>query len=193
MDKLNIKQQKQLIFIAIVLSVTLFYGKKIWDSQKVKLIQVQGNITDYQNKITLAKEINKLSSGFDEFKNLSWPANESFAIMEKINGLAARYNIEIINFNPAGLSDKDGYQVLLMNLNIKADYFSLSKFISAIEKLETLTKIASMVITPSSTFKSNITEGRTKIDEGRKEMSEDEQSPMLEANLSIEVFILKKE
>ena len=68
--------------------------------------------------------------------------------MGKINDLANKYEVEISTFDPAGRKDTPNYLIFSMNLNIDADYFNLIRFLSAIEKLEHLTKIATLSISP---------------------------------------------
>ena len=61
LGKIDLKQQKELIFIIVVILVTLFFGKKTWDSQKRNSSTINNKIKSSQEKINLANEINKLS------------------------------------------------------------------------------------------------------------------------------------
>lgn len=174
LGKLNIRNQKTLILIIVAILITIFFGRKIWDSQKVKSNILKKRIQEYQNKIDLSKEINRLSKEFEKFRNVSWLTEESVAIMGKVNELATNHGVEIFTFDPGGLRDNNNYFTFLMSLNIGADYFSLTRFLSTIEELESLTKIVSLRVIPTG------------------EGSLDEQGPKVRANLSIEAFILKK-
>lgn len=174
-DRFNLKQQKELILVIIVLAITLFFGKKIWVKQKENIASLRGKIEAFKEKIVLSNEIDKLSSECDKFKSMAWQTKEGVSIMGRINELANKYDIEIFSFDPGGLKSENNYSTLSMTLNIKADYFNLLRFLSAIEKLETLTKIISLRITP---------EGGTN--------SEDEAGPKVQGNLVIRAFILEK-
>lgn len=175
LERINLKQKKELIFILLIFVITLFLGKKIWVKQKVSLIVAKDRIENYKEKIALIDEIDKLSREFEKYKNVTWKTKESVSIMGAINELANKYNIDIFSFDPGGLKEEGGYSTLSMALNIRADYFDLLRFLSTIEKLETLTKIISLRIIPE-----------------RGSGSADGTGPMVQANLAIRAFILEK-
>ena len=171
LGKYNLTNQKQLIFIIVVVLATTFFGKKIWDSQKMQLSKLNEEIENYQKKISLANDIDEFSKKFVKFRGLGWPTTESVTIMGRINDLASKHGIEIITFDPIGLSKKENYSVFSMRLNIKTDYFSLSRFLLEIEELKTLTKVTSFEVTPESYY------------------TDEEYGPLIEANLSIKAFM----
>jgi Tfp pilus assembly protein PilO len=171
--KINLKQQKILIFIIIVAVVTLYFGKKISSYHNTKLAAIKEKIEIYRNKIELINGVIRLSQELEKFKDIGWLTNESVAVMGKINELVTKYGIEIITFDPGGLSDKGNYFTLLMSLNIKTDYFTLLRFITAIENLQSLTKITNLQIIPDGD-------------------SSQEQGPISKVNLTLEAFIIKK-
>ena len=170
----NLKEQKEKIFIIIVLVITIFIGKKIFDSQNTKMTKAQSMIQDYQRSIEIAKEINSLDQQLSKFDNAGWQTQESVAIMGKINELASQYKVEVLNFDPGSQQDYKYYIILGMALNIKGDYFSLTNFLSAIENLESLTKVTELQIRPS------------------RDINSKEYGSLLEASLKISAFIIKK-
>jgi Tfp pilus assembly protein PilO len=172
--KIDLREQKELIFIIIVVVVTGFLGKKILDSQRIKVSGAQEKINYYQQRMELAADINSLNKEIGKFKDAGWQSQETAAIMSAVNELASKYDVEILTFDPGGLRDEQHYLSLAMVLNIRGDYFSLAKFISAIENLNALTKIASLQITPTG------------------EQGSEEYGPIVQANLNIVAFILKK-
>ncbi len=172
--KIKLREQKDKIFIILVVIATIFIGRKILDSQKVKLANTQDRIKNYQQRIELATIVDSLDKQIGKFKDVGWQSQESVSIMGKINELASQYGIEILTFDPGSLQDNQQYFTLAMTLNLSADYFSLTKFLSAIENLEALTKITNLQITSSS------------------ESGLDEYGPIVKANLSIAAFIFKK-
>ena len=169
--KYDIRNQNQIIFIIAVVLATAFVGKKIWDAQNNQLAKSNKEIQDYQKKISIAGEIDGLYKQFAKFKGVGWVTAESVTIMGRINDLASKHGIEIINFDPVGLDEKTNYSVFSLKLSIRADYFSLSRFLSEIEELKTLTKVSSLEITPESYF------------------SDRKDGPLIEANLTIRAFI----
>lgn len=175
LERFNLKQQKDLIFIILVFAITLFLGRKILVKQKENLVNVKGKIENYKEKIALTNEINKLSKEFDKFKKMAWQTKESVSVMGAINELANKYDIEIFSFDPGGLKGEGNYFTLSMALNIKADYFDLLRFLSAIEKLETLTKIINLRIMPMGGSGSG-----------------NEDGPKVQVNLTLRAFILEK-
>lgn len=172
--KVNLREQKEKIFIILVVIVTIFIGRKILDSQKVKLINTQNKIKNYQQRIELTTQIDMFNKEIEKFKDAGWQTQESAYIMGKINELASEYGIEILTFDPGSLQDNQHYFALAMTLNVSANYFSLTKFIAAIENLDTLTKITSLQIATSS------------------QSASDEYGPSVKVNLGITTFILKK-
>ena len=173
LDKIDLREQKQPIFIAVVILITLFAGKKIWNAQKAQSLNFKDKIKNYQKQINLANEINKLSNEFEKFRDAGWLTKESVEIMGRINEIAGTHDIEILQFDPGRLSSKKGYSTMSMSLNIRADYSNLSRFLSEIEEWEALTKITYLRITPEGSH-------------------DREYGPMIRVNLSIEAFILEK-
>jgi len=172
--KINFKEHREKIFILLVVIATIFLARKILDAQKIKLAGSQDKISNYQRRIELGREIDSLNKELNKFKNVGWETEESVTMMGKINEIASQYGIEIINFNPGSPQDNQYYLTVAMSLDVSADYFSLTKFLSAIEDLETLTKITSLQITSS-----------TEPDSGEYGLT-------VKANIGIIAFIIKK-
>ncbi|MDD5356353.1 MAG: hypothetical protein PHY56_07455, partial [Candidatus Omnitrophica bacterium] len=89
--KINFKEHKEKIFILLVVIATIFFGRKILDAQKIKLISSQDKISNYQQRIELAREINSLNKELGKFKNAGWQTDESAAMMGEINDIASQY------------------------------------------------------------------------------------------------------
>ncbi|MFC1646213.1 type 4a pilus biogenesis protein PilO [Candidatus Omnitrophota bacterium] len=173
LNKSNLKNQKDLIFIVIVVLVTAFLGKKVWEIQKAQLYRTKKEIEVYEEKMSLSDDINLKSKKIEEFRSLGWLTEESITIMGTINDLAGKHSIEIITFDPAGLKKNKNFSVFSMKLNIRSKYFSLARFLLEVEELKTLTKIATLEITPE-----------------RNRVNEDD--PMVKTKLSLKAFIAKK-
>jgi len=173
---INLKENKTIVFVVIVLVITLFLSKKIWDSQDVKLNYAKSQINDYNQRINLADEINVISDQLKKFDNSGWPSKESVAVMGKITDLATKNNLQIDNFDPQGLTDKGEYYIIPFTLSFKAEYFNLQRFLSDIENLSYLTKIKNIRIVPESVG----------YDQS------DDNPVSLATNLAIEAYVLKK-
>ena len=141
--------------------------------QSSRIVNIRNEIIHHKKVADLAKEINSLFEALDKFKKVGWPTGESVAIMGEVNNLARKHSVEILTFNPGDFNELDSYSTLSMILNLRADYFSLVRFLSELEELETLTKVSVLQITP---------EGSTSQDDG----------PPVRANLTIYAFILKR-
>lgn len=168
----DLKENKQLIFIVVVVLIIGFSGKKIWDKQNVQLAQSTKRIQNYQKMIFLADEIERLSRESQKFRGFGWLTKDSVEIMGKINDLVNKHRIEILTFDPAGFKNKGNYSTFSMALKLKSDYFDLSRFVSEIEELETLTKVMTLQVSPER--------GSGQGD-----------GPLVKANLTIKAFILK--
>jgi len=171
---INLKEQKTPIFIIVAILITLFFGKKIWDSNSAKSRIINKKIINYENQIELANEINMLSKKFDEFRSMGWQTEESVSIMGAINKFVSKYDLEIFSFDPGSLKKEKKYLTFAMTLSVGADYFDLLKFLSEIEELGALTKIINLRITPTIKSESQ------------------EYGPMVRANFTIQAFIFKK-
>lgn len=173
LDINKIKENKHIIFIIVVILITAFLSKKIWEMQSAKLENIKSEIVHYKNVAVLAGEINSLFDALDKFKEVGWPTAESASIMEEVNKLASKHSVQIMSFNPGDFKSFESYYTLTMILNIKSDYFNLSRFLSELEELGSLTKVSILEIKP---------EGDTSQEEG----------PLIRGNLHIVAFILKR-
>lgn len=172
--KIDFREQKDKIFIILVVIIVIFVGRKILDGQNLRIANTRDKISSYERGVELATEISKVGKGLEKFKNAGWQTQESVSIMGAINEVASKYNIEILTFDPGNLRDEKHYFTLSMVLNIRGSYFDLMKFLSALEDLTTLTKISSLQITSGS------------------DIAPQGHGSLVQANLNIVAFILKK-
>ena len=172
LDISRLKDNKHVIFILVVILITAFLSKKIWEMQSAKLEEIKSEIVHYKKVTVLATEINSLFKALDKFKEVGWPTAESATIMGEVNKLASKHGVQIMTFNPGEYNSYESYATLAMVLNIKSDYFNLSRFLSELEELENLTKVSVLQMKP---------EGDTSQVDG----------PLLRGNLNIVAFVLK--
>jgi Tfp pilus assembly protein PilO len=174
LNKLNLKDQKQIVVVVAALFLTYFFGNKILTSNKTEIANIKSKIDSYHQIKDSANEINILSSELEKFKDVGWATKESDEIMGSVNELANKHSVEILNFSPGALRNENNYSVFSMSLNIRSDYFSLLRFLSEIEELKALTKITYLQLNP---------EGPS---------SEAGYEPMVGVNLSMDAYILSK-
>ncbi len=167
----TLREHKKLVFIIVVILVTVFLGKKIFDTQKKQTISIKKDIERFKKEASLANDINKLSVEIDKFQGAGWLTDESVDIMGKINEIAGKHGIEIFKFNPGGVKKQGNYSTMSMSLDIGAGYFELTRFFAEIEEMEALTKITSLHMIPERNY-------------------DEELGPRIKASLSIEAFIL---
>jgi len=147
--ELTIKNKSQLIFIGLLIWLCFLISKKITTYYENKIRYSKEEIKKNKQLINTIENIEKLKKQEEPFRNIGWDTKEMVAVMGKINSIAAKHNIQIISFDPAGTSKVENcYQVFNMNMELKAEYFDLLRFISELENLNMLTKISSLKINP---------------------------------------------
>lgn len=176
--KINLRERKDIILLIIVVVIAIFISRKILDKGKEKIASVKSKIENYKETIKVVDEINQITKEIKKFDDVGWPTKEMVQKMEQINKLASQYNIDISTFDPGQLISKDYYFTLSMTLNIEADYFDFVRFISAIERLKSLTKVISLRITPVGDF-------------GPRIEGEQGAGPRVRVYLNVEAYMLK--
>ncbi|MFC1709255.1 type 4a pilus biogenesis protein PilO [Candidatus Omnitrophota bacterium] len=144
----TLKENKQLIFIIIIVIIAAFIGKNILVNQIKQHSKMNKRIKAYQKLEGAARDINKLSEELKRLKALGWLSAESVEIMSKINELVGKHGLEISSFDPGGFTEQKNYSTFSLNLDMKSDYFSFTQFLSEVEGLKELTRIISLKVVP---------------------------------------------
>jgi len=171
LGKINLNNKNQLTFIVLLVVLSFFASKKIFRYHEKRISYLKSEISRIEQIKQTTQDIIISRTKIEPFRTLSWDTKEMVAIMGKINAIAGKHNIQIISFDPAGTSTiKDSYTVFNMNLDMRAEYFDLLRFIAEIENFQMLTKIAAFKIYPEdNNFQAN---------------------SLLRGNLSIEAYAL---
>ena len=149
LEKIGPTQKQHLGFILLLAVICFFATGKISTYHKKKIKKISKEIKDVKERSEIIENIRFMWESLNEFQDLSWDTNETVDIMGKINTVAGKHGMQIISFDPGGMSPREGtYKTLKMSLNIKGEHFNFMRFITELENLEMLTKINNIKVTP---------------------------------------------
>ncbi len=147
-------QKHQDLFISLAIGVaTLFFIMKITDENKLKLTNIETELSSLESKDKVISEYEKAKSELDAYiDSLPQGTTEFDSIINLINEFATLRNIQIQSFTPKGEKSSDYYDTASLEVSINTpNYTDLALFIKDIENSKYNLRIENWSITLKGT------------------------------------------
>jgi hypothetical protein len=132
-----------IVLLAVILAVYVNRG------QSAKLEALQAKVASELQKNGVIRELALLQQDTGAYAAYFSP-DDPGPIMTNFDSLTEGLNTEIVSVRPQKAQKEQGLSTIAFELNVRCkDYYSLSKFISAIENYQKVYVVDELVITPA--------------------------------------------
>jgi len=146
------EQQKELTLkVGAVVAVCLVCYLTMIQPLFHDIVTLKQGIMDAQKRLELYKEIQGLRDGLDKRESLLATVTERSQLLGRISDIAGKTQIRVGTLTPR-TEPYGGYSRLKMEMDAKGTFFSLLKFLQAVEKVGAAIKVRDISIlwSPSS-------------------------------------------
>ena len=127
------KKRDSVVFLGIIL-ISFAFARSVYQSQARKLQQIEKSVTQEEQKILVAQEVAGLNKKKAQMSEPYYKSNKSLSF-DNLNKLAQSAAVKVILIDEEPEHDFDFYGVSSFKMELRADYHSIGKFISALESL----------------------------------------------------------
>lgn len=128
-----LKRKDLVIFFGIIL-LSFAFARNVYQSQTRKLQQIEKSVAQEELKVSVAQEVAGLNKKRAQMSEPYYKSNKSLS-SDNLNKLAQSAAVKVILIDEEPEHNFDFYGVSSFKMELRADYHSLGKFISALESL----------------------------------------------------------
>lgn len=139
----NLLKRKEMLASFLILLIGFSFALKLNKEQNGKIRQFENTIAQEEQKIAVAKEVTGLHEKQAQMSDPYDKSNNSLSL-DSLNQLATAYKVKVLLLDPLDEQDMGVYVASSFKMEMKADYFSLAEFISALESQPGIIRIEEM-------------------------------------------------
>lgn len=128
-----LKRKDLIIFFGIIL-ISFAFARSVYQGQTRKLQLIEKSIDHEELKILVAQEVAGLNKKKAQMSEPYYKSNKSLGF-DNLNKLAQSAAVKVILIDAEPEQNFDFYGVSSFKMELRADYHSMGKFISALESL----------------------------------------------------------
>ena len=134
--KKKIKRQELILLVLWLIIISAIGGEFIVRKVGSRFFSLDNEITTDQAKLarlnSIIKQEKELNADYDNVFSGYMPAKDSDSLLQEIDAIAKKLNVNIINIKPASTKEEAGFRSYSIKIEGQDDVYAIAKFLNVI-------------------------------------------------------------